>query len=163
MNRTGSRLFQNPVDPDGDHLQRNIPVSYTHLMKNFGEFFDNQIEYANTIVLSRTQMMDEVKLKECIEPVSYTHLDVYKRQVLYYADVKQRIPVDFTDSYREFDNELKDLLCEMRTNLREGIIPPIRKGQQCSGCSMKDLCMPSSLKKSYRFQKELQHVLEEQL
>ena len=36
-------------------------------MKNFGEFFDNQIEYANTIVLSRTQMMDEVKLKECIE------------------------------------------------------------------------------------------------
>ena len=36
-------------------------------MKNFGEFFDNQIEYANTIVLSRSQMMDEVKLKECIE------------------------------------------------------------------------------------------------
>ena len=36
-------------------------------MKNFGEFFDNQIEYANTIVLSRTQMMDEPKLKECIE------------------------------------------------------------------------------------------------
>lgn len=36
-------------------------------MKNFGEFFDNQIEYANTIVLSRTQMMDETKLKECIE------------------------------------------------------------------------------------------------
>ena len=36
-------------------------------MKNFGEFFDNQIEYANTIVLSRTQMMDEAKLKECID------------------------------------------------------------------------------------------------
>ena len=36
-------------------------------MKNFGEFFNNQIEYANTIVLSRTQMMDETKLKECIE------------------------------------------------------------------------------------------------
>ena len=36
-------------------------------MKNFGEFFDNQIEYANTIVLSRTQMMDEAKLKGCIE------------------------------------------------------------------------------------------------
>ena len=36
-------------------------------LKNFGEFFDNQIEYANTIVLSRTQMMDEAKLKECIE------------------------------------------------------------------------------------------------
>ena len=34
------------------------------------------------------------------------------------------------------------------------------KGQRCSGCSMKDMCMPASLKKSYRFQKELRHVVE---
>lgn len=36
-------------------------------MKNFGEFYNNQIEHADTIVVSRTQMMDENKLKECIE------------------------------------------------------------------------------------------------
>lgn len=36
-------------------------------MKNFGEFFNNQIEYANTIVISRTQMMDQGKLQELIE------------------------------------------------------------------------------------------------
>ncbi len=35
-------------------------------MKAFGEFFNNQIEYANTIVLSRTQEMDEKKLEECV-------------------------------------------------------------------------------------------------
>ncbi len=35
-------------------------------MKNFGEFFNNQIEHANTIVLSRTQKLSEEKLVECL-------------------------------------------------------------------------------------------------
>ena len=35
-------------------------------MKNFGEFFNNQIESATTIVVSRSQMMKEEKLKECV-------------------------------------------------------------------------------------------------
>ncbi len=34
-------------------------------MKNFGEFFNNQIEHAGTIVLSRTQSMTDEKLEEC--------------------------------------------------------------------------------------------------
>ena len=121
------------------------------------------VEYKPTKSKQQTHRKDDLMQifaqKICVDYVFHCDCET----ILYYADVKQRIPVDFTDSYREFDNELKDLLCEMRTNLREGNIPPIRKGQQCSGCSMKDLCMPSSLKKSYRFQKELQHVLEEQL
>ena len=36
-------------------------------MQNFGEFFNNQIEYANTIVLSRTQNMKEEKLETCVQ------------------------------------------------------------------------------------------------
>lgn len=35
-------------------------------MKNFGEFFNNQIEHATTIVVSRSQMLKEDKLKECV-------------------------------------------------------------------------------------------------
>jgi CRISPR-associated exonuclease Cas4 len=31
----------------------------------------------------------------------------------------------------------------MRDCLKLGRIPAIPKGQKCSGCSMKDLCMPS--------------------
>lgn len=34
-------------------------------IKNFGEFFNNQIEHATTIVVSRTQVMKEEKLREC--------------------------------------------------------------------------------------------------
>ena len=36
-------------------------------MKNFGEFYNNQIETANCIVLSRTQLVKEEKLKAAIE------------------------------------------------------------------------------------------------
>ena len=36
-------------------------------MKNFGEFFNNQIENANCIVLSRTDGMNEAKLAACVE------------------------------------------------------------------------------------------------
>lgn len=35
-------------------------------IKNFGEFFNDQIESATTIVVSRTQLMKEDKLKECM-------------------------------------------------------------------------------------------------
>ncbi|MBQ6865667.1 MAG: GTP-binding protein [Clostridia bacterium] len=35
-------------------------------MKNFGEFFNNQVESANAIVLSRTQLVDEAKLAETL-------------------------------------------------------------------------------------------------
>ena len=35
-------------------------------IKNFGEFFVNQIEYAKTIILSRTQNVSQEKLEECV-------------------------------------------------------------------------------------------------
>ena len=36
-------------------------------MKNFGEFYNNQVESAHTIVLSRTQNMKQVKLVACVD------------------------------------------------------------------------------------------------
>lgn len=38
-------------------------------MKNFGEFFNNQIEHAGTIILSRTQNINEDKLNKAIEMI----------------------------------------------------------------------------------------------
>lgn len=35
--------------------------------KNFGEFFNNQIEYASLIILSRTQDISDFQLDECIK------------------------------------------------------------------------------------------------
>ncbi len=36
-------------------------------MKNFGEFFNNQVEHAGTIVISRTQKMSKEKLEACVK------------------------------------------------------------------------------------------------
>ena len=36
-------------------------------MRNFGEFFDNQVQYAGTIIMSRTDIVDEKKAMESME------------------------------------------------------------------------------------------------
>ena len=66
---------------------------------------------------------------------------------LYYADVKKRVKLPVRENFEENSRNLQALLWEMRNYLQKGVIPPIRKGQKCSGCSMKDLCMPSVKKK----------------
>lgn len=77
--------------------------------------------------------------------------------VLYYADVKKRITLPLKENFEVYDRQLKKLLKEMRINFVQGVIPPIRKGQKCSGCSMKDLCMPSA-NKSRDFLSEIQKI-----
>ena len=45
--------------------------------KNFGEFFNNQIEYASLIILSRTQDISDFQLDECIKIIKkYRKLDM---------------------------------------------------------------------------------------
>ena len=46
-------------------------------MKNFGEFFNNQIEHAGTIILSRTQNVSEAKLKTDIELIRSLNKDAH--------------------------------------------------------------------------------------
>lgn len=64
--------------------------------------------------------------------------------VLYYGDVKKRVELPLRENYDKYDSYLRQLLGEMRDYLNRGVVPAIRKGQKCSGCSMKDLCMPSA-------------------
>ena len=46
-------------------------------MKNFGEFFNNQIEHAGTVILSRTQNVSEEKLKTDIELIRSLNKDAH--------------------------------------------------------------------------------------
>ena len=78
--------------------------------------------------------------------------------VIYYADVRKRYNVPVKENFEAYDKKLKELLHEMRTYLDTGQIPEIRKGQKCSGCSMKDLCMPKT-SPSWNVKKELKKIL----
>ena len=60
-------------------VQRDVDIvlnSYTTVvdakkckmyMRNFGEFFDNQVEYAGAIIMSRTDIIDEKKAQQAME------------------------------------------------------------------------------------------------
>ncbi|MGN0136304.1 CRISPR-associated protein Cas4 [Anaerotignum sp.] len=90
-------------------------------------------------------LMQVFAQKLCVDSVFHCDCDTY----LYYADKKKRVELPLREKAPEYDAHLKELLGEMRSYLERGIIPPKKKGQKCSGCSMKDLCMPS-IKKSKR-------------
>lgn len=58
---------------------------------------------------------------------------------IYYADVKKRYEISFDD---ECKRQFPAILDKMRQYRLRGYIPEVRQGQKCSGCSMKDICLP---------------------
>ena len=63
--------------------------------------------------------------------------------VIYYGDVKKRIVLPLKENFQEYDAQLKTILKHMREDIAKGHIPAIPKGQKRSGCSTRDMCMPS--------------------
>ncbi len=61
---------------------------------------------------------------------------------VYYADVRKRVVLPVREEYARLDRELKEVLVQMRTMLKLGKVPPIPRQQRCTGCSMKDVCLP---------------------
>jgi CRISPR-associated exonuclease Cas4 len=81
--------------------------------------------------------------KLCVDQVFSTDCGA----VVYYADTKKRVALPLKEQYRPYEQTLRQTLQAMDEYRRRGEIPPIRAGQICSGCSMKDLCLPSASKK----------------
>lgn len=73
---------------------------------------------------------------------------------IYYGDVKRRYRLPLKENYSAYNEKLKIILKEIRENLKFGRIPPIRTGQKCGGCSMRDLCMPK-LKKGFNLKTQI--------
>lgn len=68
-----SDVIQAVINVHDDKLQLNSFIAVIDAKKcktyslNFGEFFNNQIEYASLIILSRTQDISDFQLDECIK------------------------------------------------------------------------------------------------
>lgn len=75
--------------------------------------------------------------------------------VIYYADSKKRILLPFDSEGEYYNKLLTNILYEIRIFSERGIIPPVKKNQNCSGCSMKDMCIPSVAKKKQTVLKDL--------
>ena len=74
---------------------------------------------------------------------------------IYYSDVRKRFSLPFDEQYSAYMQSLLQILGEMRAYMESGVIPQIRKSQNCSGCSMKDMCMPSAVKRKRKSIRDL--------
>ncbi|MBQ5331641.1 MAG: CRISPR-associated protein Cas4 [Oscillospiraceae bacterium] len=61
---------------------------------------------------------------------------------IYYADVRKRIMMPFDSEYDRYYELVTGLISQMRVILDRGEIPPRKKGQKCSGCSLENVCIP---------------------
>ena len=78
----------------------------TMYMKNFGEFFNDQIENANTIVLSRTAKTAEAKLEKAVAAIK-EHND---KAVIITTDWDSLTGKQILDTMEKAAGEIKDLL-----------------------------------------------------
>ena len=69
---------------------------------------------------------------------------------IYYGDTHRRIKLHLNEEYDKYYTLLQRLISEMNDIFESGIIPARVKGQKCSGCSLKDVCMPQNKKYAVR-------------
>jgi CRISPR-associated exonuclease Cas4 len=109
-------------------------------IEKYGERFDLTIvEYKvrapKTEDFRREDGMQLLAQKICADGIFKTNCQTF----FYYADTRKRVKVEFRKDDYAF---LKWTLDEMNALRESAEIPPIKDGQYCGGCSLKDICMP---------------------
>ena len=84
-------------------------------MKNFGEFFNNQIESAGTIVLSRTDITDAAKIQKDVDMIREKN----PKAVIVTTPVAQLSGSQLLEIIEKHDTMLDDLLEEVRRSHHE--------------------------------------------
>ena len=64
---------------------------------------------------------------------------------IFYSDIRRRVKLPFDTEKDKYNNMLVSYLKSMRDILDTEIIPAMKKGQKCSGCSIEDVCFPKSI------------------
>lgn len=100
------------VKKDFDSVELNSFIAVvdagktTMYMKNFGEFFNDQIENANTIVLSRTGKTSESKLEKAVAAIK----DHNNKAIIITTDWDSLTGVQILETMEKAAGEVKDLL-----------------------------------------------------
>ena len=84
-------------------------------MKNFGEFFNNQIENAGTIVLSRTDIADPKKVQKAVEMIREKN----QRAVIVTTPISQLSGSQLLEIIEKKDDMMEDLLKEARNHAHD--------------------------------------------
>ncbi len=63
---------------------------------------------------------------------------------LYYGEIRHRVSVEFTDELR---GQVQSKLNEMHELYRRGHTPKVKPSKSCNACSLKELCVPTLMKR----------------
>ncbi len=88
-------------------------------MKNFGEFFKDQVAHASTIVISRTQLMTDAQVEDCVHmlreenpdatiistPWSQLSKDAIKRALDHGTELEDLLETKYADQYASSEEE----------------------------------------------------------
>ena len=102
-------------------------------MKNFGEFFNNQIENAGTIVLSRTDITDAAKVQKDVDMLREKNRDA----VIITTPLAELSGAQLLEIIEKHDTMLDDLLAEVRESRQhhggECHVHHHHEGEECHG------------------------------
>lgn len=79
--------------------------------------------------------------KVCVDYILNCDCECY----IYYSDIRRRIKLPFDTERDKYHTMLAGYIKSMRDILDTENIPPMKKGQKCSGCSIEDVCFPKSI------------------
>ena len=80
-------------------------------MKNFGEFFINQIEHAGTIVLSRTDMLSDEKVAQCVALIR-EHNEKATIITTPWDELEGKLILDTIEGAKDLEKELMEEVME---------------------------------------------------
>lgn len=122
-----------------DSLEFEKCKNGTYIPSYKGSYIVNIIEYKVSApkngVIRKDEYMQLLGQKICVDSVFGCDCQTY----FYYNDIRKREKVTFCKDDYIFLEETLNCVREIK---RTGIIPPIKEGQYCSGCSMRDICLP---------------------
>ena len=84
-------------------------------MKNFGEFFNNQIQYAGNIVLSRTDIADQDKVEAAVSMIR----ELNDKASIITTPIDQLSGAQLLEIIEKPDTMLEDLMAEVQEQYRE--------------------------------------------
>lgn len=108
-----------------------------------GKFIDvNIVEYKNGEPLNGETINFADQLQVAAQALCINEmLNCQCTAELYYAKVHRRRPCPLTQLIFDY---VIELLEHMRFYMNRNEIPPIRPGQNCSACSLKNICLPKT-------------------
>ncbi len=123
--------------PDGDKIEgrccRVKIVEYKPTSPKNGE-------------IRETDAIQVFAQKICVDYIWNCNSEGY----IYYADTRKRVKLPFETQYERYYEHLTRLLAQMNKCIESDSIPMKQAGQNCSGCSLKDVCMPKIRKYSVK-------------